>query len=160
MQVVCTNWTMNNIHLATFNVFRSSVLQPEAPQQQCCPQLITARRMVCMILLIVVVSWSLLPKPCRAHGPCLAWPDATGHKIVLALAEIGTGNTAVVPGIHNSRPILNISVVLEGSILDYFSIILLDYFSIILIVVHDTTPPEGIAGEPYCCAGQLDISKH
>ena len=91
-----------NIHLARFSVFRSSVLQPEAPQQQCCPQLITARRMVCMILLIVVVSWSLLPKPCRAHGPCLAWPDATGHKIVLALAEIGTGNTAVVPGIYTT----------------------------------------------------------
>ena len=93
-----------NIDLARFSVFGSSVLQPEAPQQQCCPQLITARRMVCMILLvsIVVVSWSLLPKPCRAHGPCLAWPDATGHKIVLALAEIGTGNTAVVPGIYTT----------------------------------------------------------
>ena len=141
-----------NIDLARFSVFGSSVLQPEAPQQQDCPQLITARRIVCMILLVVVVSWSLLPKPCRAHGPCLAWPDATDHKIVLALAEIGTGNTAVVPGIHNncSRLILNISVVLEGSIIYY----------IILIVVHDTTPPEGIAGEPYCCAGQLDISKH
>ena len=87
-----------NIDLARFSVFGSSVLQPEAPQQQDCPQLITARRIVCMILLVVVVSWSLLPKPCRAHGPCLAWPDATGHKIVLALAEIGTGNTAVVPG--------------------------------------------------------------
>ena len=50
------------------------------------------------MILGVVASWSLLPKPYTAHGPCLAWPDATGHKIVLALAEIGTGNTAVVPG--------------------------------------------------------------